>query len=307
LTKTGPNKLIVISGPTGIGKTDLSINLVKALDSFIISADSRQVYKELSIGTAKPSPLEIKTGKIELVDHKSIHEPYSAGIFMREALDLISQAHDKGTKAILSGGTGLYIKAVCEGLDEKPQVDEAVTQQLNEELETGGISELQKELEEKDPSYSSQADIQNPYRLIRALGVIRQTNRPFSSFLNQEKPTRPFTPIHIILKMDRTQLYKRIDARVIKMIEQGLVKEVEGLLAYQELKALQTVGYKEIFKYLNGEWTLETAISEIQKNSRRYAKRQMTWNRNQLEGKYFHPQDLDSILNYISEINTSSI
>ncbi len=301
MTKSEQHKIIVLTGPTAIGKTNIAMELVQNLDGYILSADSRQVYKELAIGTAKPSKEEIIQGKMELVDHISIHENYSAGTYMREALDLIEARADTGGPAILCGGTGLYIKAVCEGLDEIPKVSISIVKELNEELEYRGIELLQKELLDKDPTYHRNISIDNPRRVIRALSVIRQTGHPFSSFLSKDKVVRGFEPIYIVLDMDREQLYKRINTRVMQMIDEGLVNEVEKLLEFKSAQALQTVGYTEVFSYLEGKWSLDVAISEIQKNTRRYAKRQMTWNRNQLAAKYFHPQDLSAIIEYLKE------
>ena len=301
MTSHVQDKIIVHTGPSAIGKTDIALSLVKELDGYIISADSRQVYKELSIGTAKPSKQEILAGKMELVDHISIHQNYSAGTFMQEALELLEARANKTGPAILCGGTGLYIKAVCEGLDEIPKVPDTIVNELNEELESRGIERLQKELLEKDSSYYHNISIDNPRRVIRALSVIRQTGQPFSSFLQKNKANRAFRPIYLVLDMDRVQLYNRINKRVIQMIDRGLVDEVEQLVQFQSIQALQTVGYTEIFRYLDGKYSLDEASSEIQKNSRRYAKRQMTWNRNQLDAKYFHPTELSAILAYLNE------
>ncbi len=295
-----PHKyLIVLTGPTAIGKTALSLELVEHFDSIIISADSRQVYKEMSIGTAKPSADERQRGKMQLVDHISIETPYSAGIYEKEAMAIIHKSHEEGQIPILCGGTGLYIKAICEGLDKMPAIEKEIIETLDENLEQKGLSVLQAELEAKDPQYYARADIQNSYRVIRALSVIRQTGKPFSSYLSQTKAERKFTPIYIVLDMERAQLYDRINQRVLAMVEEGLIKEVESLIPYRDLRALNTVGYSEVFEYLDGNVSLDEAINLIQRNSRRYAKRQSTWNRNQITSSSFHPSELSKIISYI--------
>lgn len=288
-----------MTGPTAIGKTDLALELVDYFDSFIISADSRQIYKELSIGTAKPSPEEIVKGKMELVDFVSVTEPYSAGLFMNQALPLIERAHQKGITPILCGGSGLYIKAVCEGLDPKPTVEESVIEELNLDLEQKGVSFLQEELEKKDPEYYSTADVENSYRVIRALSIIRQTGNTFSSYLNQPKTERNFIPIYIVLDMPREQLYGRIDERVIRMMEAGLLDEVKSVITHKNLQSLKTVGYTELFDYLDDKTKLNEAVSLIQRNSRRYAKRQTTWNRNQIKSTAFLPTEKSEIISEI--------
>jgi len=293
------HKIIVITGPTAIGKTQLAMDLVSELDAFIISADSRQVYKELTIGTAKPTEKEIAIGKMELVNHISIKDYYSAGLYMREALSLIEIAQAEKKIPIVCGGTGLYIKAICEGLDLIPNVDQITIESLNSELEVKGLEILQQELLSHDPSYYATIEKDNPRRIIRALSVIRQTGKPFSSFLSTEKSSRDFDVINVVLELPREELYSRINSRVLRMVNDGLVEEVESLTKYRDLQALQTVGYKEVFKYIDDEWSLEQAVAEIQKNTRRYAKRQMTWNRNQLIAQYFHPQKKSEIWAYI--------
>jgi len=295
--------LIVISGPTGIGKTELALRLNQELQTSIISADSRQIYREMNIGTAKPNPLEIKEGNIKLVDHVSVSENYSAGKFEEEALEQIDIDFQNKDYSILCGGTGLYIKAVLEGLDKFPQVNPLVLKNLNDDLHDKGLEKLQEELKSKDPVYFNSIDVHNPRRILRALSIIRSTDKSFSSFQNQEKNPRPFIPIHFILQMDRQKLYDRINVRVLKMIEKGLVDEVKSLLVHRDLRALDTVGYTEIFKHLNGEWTLEKAINEIQKNSRRYAKRQMTWGRGQTKGEFFEAGDFEGIMRRIINYN----
>ncbi len=291
--------LIVITGPTAIGKTALTLQLNQKYNTSIISADSRQIYKELSIGTAKPTPSEIASGPIKLVDHISLADDYSVGHFEKEAMAIIAEDHMQGDISILSGGTGLYIKAVCQGLNEFPAVEKSIREALSSEYQEKGITTLQEKLKSKDPDYYHTVDIHNAQRLIRALSVIESTGKTFSSFLNQPLAQRPFDVISIILNQERDILYDRINQRVDKMITAGLLDEVESLLPYRHHNALNTVGYKEIFQYIDGELSREEAIEEIKKNTRRYAKRQLTWIRKYNDGRCFLPSDVDGVMAYI--------
>jgi len=291
--------LIVITGPTGIGKTDLALRLNEKLQTSIISADSRQIYKEMTIGTAKPSDEEIKGGQIKLVNHVSIHDPYNAGTFEIEALQQITEDHSKTDYSILCGGTGLYIKAVQEGLDDFPQVPQAINEALQKELNTFGLSPLQKELEEKDPIYFKACDVSNQRRVVRALSIIRSSGETFSSFRRDTQKQRPFKVVPIVLDLPREELYARINSRVLKMIESGLVDEVKSLVPHKHLRALNTVGYAEVFKHLDGEWDLDQCIAEIQKNTRRYAKRQLTWSRGNYNVEGIKTGDLESVMERI--------
>lgn len=298
--------LIVLTGPTAVGKTEVSIKLSQRYQGLIISADSRQVYKELSIGTAKPSPQEIEQGNMRLVDHISVQQPYSAGHFEKETLGIIDGALSKGHLPILSGGTGLYIKAVCEGLDSFPVVPKHYVKEIEEELEAGKMEELLTEIEEKDPISFSRMERQNRHRLVRILSIIRSSGQPYSSFLNKEKAERNFRPIYIVLDLPREELYARINQRVLKMVDSGLIDEVKGLRHLRDLQALNTVGYSEVFRYLDGTITKDECIAQIQMNSRRYAKRQMTWFRNQMQAERFSPQDFEGITRYIdSQLKTT--
>lgn len=290
-------------GPTAIGKTSAAIRLNQFLNSIIISADSRQVYKELSIGTAKPSSDEIISGNIKLVDHVSIKEHYTAGRFEKEADELISRAFANSEIPILCGGTGLYIKAVCEGLDVFPKVKNQVNIALQKEFEENGLEDFLTELKEGDPLYYNAADVQNPQRVMRALGVMRSSGLPFSSFLSKKASrVKKYKPIYLIFEEERAILYSKINSRVDRMFEKGLVSEVEKLVPFKNLKALQTVGYAEIFKYLEGQYSLEQSKNEIKKNTRRYAKRQMTWLRNQVDGHRLQVNDTDQIMATISQV-----
>ncbi len=297
-------KLIIITGPTAVGKSTLLLELFKDNIGPVISADSRQVYQEMSIGTAKPSDEEIKALDLQLVDHWSIKEPYHAGLYERQAMDIINPSFAQGQVPVLSGGTGLYLKAVAEGLDVIPPVKPETIAELNQQA-TEDYPSLVNELKTKDVVYFSQIEAQNTHRVIRALSVIRETGQPFSSYLNKRAP-RNFETLYIVLERPREELYQRINLRVHQMMELGLEDEVKGLWEHRSLKALQSVGYQELFKHMEGLYGLDEAISEIQKNSRRYAKRQMTWFRNQIKGQHFHPNDIDKIRTTIEQFTQST-
>ncbi|NKI25937.1 tRNA (adenosine(37)-N6)-dimethylallyltransferase MiaA [Arenibacter sp. 6A1] len=269
--------LISVVGPTAIGKTKLAIALAQHYKTVIISADSRQFFKEMTIGTAVPSKEELQAAKHYFIQHKSIFEEYSVGDFERDTLELLAELYKTNDIIIMVGGSGLYIDAVVKGLDSFPDVSPSIRAELNKTLETEGIAKLQKLLEELDVDYYQKVDINNPHRLIRALEICLGTGQPYSSFLNKEKEPRPFKTITVGIKAEREIIYDRINQRVDLMMKEGLLDEVKPLLEHQALNALQTVGYRELFRYLNGEIPLEFAISEIKKNTRRFAKRQMTW------------------------------
>jgi len=267
----------VIIGPTAVGKTDLSIKLAQYFKSEIISADSRQLYKHLNIGTAKPSKEQLQGVKHYFIDFFEPNEEISAGQFSKLALQQLKQLFSQNSIQIITGGSGLYINAVCNGFDEIPEVPYKVREELNTIYQEKGIEFLQKELIEKDPEYFKQVDQHNPQRLIRALEVIRFTNEKYSSFRTKNKVIRPFKSIKIGLEIPREELYERIDYRMDEMIDKGLFEEVESLVKYKGLNALNTVGYKEIFEFFNGNYDKEECIRLLKRNSRRYAKRQMTW------------------------------
>lgn len=269
--------LISVVGPTGIGKTKLAIALAKHYNTAIISADSRQFFKEMKIGTAVPSDEELAAAPHHFIQHKSILEPYSVGDFERDAIEKLEDLFLKKEIIILVGGSGLYVDAITKGLDSFPNVNPEIRKDLNKKLETEGITGLQEQLKTVDPLYFDNVDSQNPHRLIRALEIGIGTGKPYSSFLNKNKNKRPFQTITLGIEADREVIYDRINRRVDLMVTQGLLEEAKSLLPYKELNALQTVGYKELFAYFEGEWTLDFAISEIKKNTRRFAKRQLTW------------------------------
>ncbi|WP_108246230.1 tRNA (adenosine(37)-N6)-dimethylallyltransferase MiaA [Muricauda brasiliensis] len=269
--------LLAVVGPTGIGKTALGIQLAKHFNTEIISADSRQFFKEMEIGTAVPSKDELEAVPHHFIQHKSIFEPYSVGDFEKEALSLLDGLFQKKDMVVMVGGSGLYVDAVISGLDEFPEVDPEIRSRLNQQLENEGLQSLQKELKQKDPDYYKSVDLENPHRLIRALEVCIASGKPFSSFLDKPRAARPFKSFYIGVDASRETIYERINTRVDLMMEAGLLKEAENLYANKDLNALQTVGYKELFEYIEGNCTLEFAISEIKKNTRRFAKRQLTW------------------------------
>jgi len=285
--------LLSVIGPTAIGKTAMAISLARYFDTEVVSSDSRQFYREMQIGTAVPAQRELEAVKHHFIQHKSILDPYSVGEFERDALQQLEKLFREKDIVVMVGGSGLYTDAVTQGLDKFPKIDPEIRKRLNKSYVEDGIEKLQQQLETEDPVYYEKMDIENPHRLIRALEVCLGTGKPYSSFLKKGKETRPFRTITIGLKADRQFVYDRINARVDQMIAQGLVQEVEKLKKHQNLNALQTVGYKELFNYFEGNWTLDFAISEIKKNTRRFAKRQMTWFRKN-ENTVWVPHDIET-------------
>lgn len=269
--------LISIIGPTAIGKTALSIKLANHFKTEIISADSRQFFKEMQIGTAAPTQEELAAAKHHFIHHKSIQDNYSVGSFEKDALNCLDNLYKTKDVVIMVGGSGLYVDAVTKGLDDFPDVDASIRESLNNNLETKGLTHLQKLLKSLDPVAYNTIAIDNPHRVIRALEICLGTGQPYSSFLNKAKNERPFKTITVGLTAHRDIIYDRINRRVDIMMNEGLLNEVKNLAPYKDLNALNTVGYKEIFNYLNGEWNLDFAVAEIKKNSRRFAKRQLTW------------------------------
>ena len=272
-------RLISIVGTTGIGKTRLAIDLANHLGTEIISCDSRQFYKEMKIGTAMPTESELAEATHHFVGNISIHDYYSIGLYEHEALEKLTEIFSEKDVAIMVGGSGMYEKAVVEGMNDLPEADEENQKKLIDLFENEGIEPLQKLLFELDPEYFSVVDKDNSRRLLRAIDVIWQTGKTYTENLSLPKPTRSFETFRIGIEAPREIIYERINRRVDLMMENGLLHEAQGLIPAREKVALQTVGYSELFKYFDGEWNLDFAVSEIQKNSRRYAKRQMTWNR----------------------------
>lgn len=292
--------LIVIVGPTAIGKTSLSIDLAKYYNTEIISADSRQFFKELVIGTAPPSKKEQSIIPHHFVQHISVEEEYNVGKFEKQAIKKIEELFSLKDKLILVGGSGLYINAICDGLDEMPKISSKIRNEIKQQYKNNGINFLLNELKEKDPVFYVQVDKKNPHRLMRALEVIYSANKPFSSFRKRKVKKRNFNIIKVGLQIgDRNILYNKINDRVDIMIKKGLIEEVESLKKYRSKNALQTVGYKEIFEYFENKHTLEEAVNKIKLNSRRFAKRQITWFNRDKDITYFSPSKIDDIINFI--------
>ena len=269
--------LIVITGPTAVGKTSIAIDIAKFFNAEIVSADSRQFYREMSIGTAKPSEFELESVKHHFINSHSIFESFSAGEFETAALNLLEKLFQEKDIVLLVGGSGLFIKAVCEGFDSLPSADLSIRESLNNQYLNEGIEFLTKKLENIDPVYFDIVDKSNPQRLIRAIEVFESTGKPYSGFLTSAKNLRPFNIVKIGLNLPRAILYQRINDRVDLMVQQGLIKEVESLLEYRNLNSLNTVGYSELFNFFDGEYDLKSAIVLIKQNTRRFAKRQLTW------------------------------
>lgn len=291
--------LICIVGPTAVGKTSTAIKVAQMLGTEIISSDSRQFYKELELGTAKPDSLELSQAKHHLVNSLSIHDNYDVGQFEKDALSKIQEVHQASNFVVMVGGSGLFVDAVCNGLDAFPEVKNGMREQLNEEFKEFGLNPLVRELEVKDPEYYEIVDRKNPQRIIRALEVIRSTGKMFSHFRKRTVIKRPFEVIKIGLTMERELLYQRIDQRMDLMIEKGLFEEAKQFLPYKHLNALQTVGYQEIFPYLEKEYDYEEAVRLLKRNSRRYAKRQLTWFGKDESVTWFEPNRVDELLNWL--------
>ena len=269
--------LITIIGPTAIGKTNLAIKIADYFKTEIVSADSRQFYKEMNIGTAKPSNSELNSIKHHLINNKSINDNYNISDYEKDALKAIKSIFNKNDAAILVGGSGLYINTVLYGLDEIPGISDEIRNSLYLDLELKGIKKLQEELKLLDPASYSDIDINNPRRLIRALEVSISTGKSYSSFLKKKKKKRNFNIIVLGINQERSELYNKINTRVDNMIESGLINEVKELYNLKGLNALNTIGYREVFNYIEDKYSLDECINEIKKNTRRYAKRQLTW------------------------------
>ena len=269
--------LITLSGPTGSGKTSLSIRIAKAIGAEIFSCDSRQFYKEMSIGTAVPNERELMEVPHHFIQHRSIQSPYSVGQFEADAMDALTQYFTDHDVAILVGGSGLYMQAVVEGIDKFPEVPERIRTELGKRLKNNGLGDLQNDLKTLDPDHYQKMDIQNPSRVIRALGVSLAAGQPYSSFLGQDKPNRPFSVLPLTVDIPRKILYDRISDRVDEMINTGLLEEAKSLYPYRDLNALLTVGYQEIFDFYDQKIDLDYAITLIKQRTRHYAKRQITW------------------------------
>lgn len=294
--------LISVIGATAIGKTSLSIKLAKHFNTEIISCDSRQFYKEMSIGTAVPSKEELAAAKHHFIQNRSISDDYSVGQFEKEALQKIDELHQTHNVVIMVGGSGLYADAVTTGLDYFPPVDPKIREHLNERLAKNGLESLQKELKELDPESYETIELDNPHRVIRALEVCIGSGSTYSSFKNKPKAPRNFKTIKVGLRANRELMYDRINQRVDIMVNEGLIEEAKSLYHQKNLNALQTVGYRELFEYFSGTWDLDFAISEIKKNTRRFAKRQVTWNKKDIEIQWFeYDSPIENIIDYLNE------
>ena len=296
-----PKYLIVVGGPTASGKTNLAIQLAQHYKTVILSADSRQFYKEMSIGTAKPNPEELAAAPHYFINTLSIQEEYTVGDYELEALQTLENIYKEHDMAILAGGSGLFIRALCEGLDKFPEVSNEVREAIQQVYDKKGIEALQAELLEKDPLYYKEVDIQNARRLMRAIEVIRSSGQTFSSFRQKNVQKRPFQSIYVLINMDRTVLYDRINRRVDLMIEAGLLEEAVNLHPQKHLKSLQTVGYQEFFDYFDEKISKEEAIELVKRNSRRYAKRQMTWFRKREHWNSFDNNEVEQIIEFIDK------
>src|SRR5690625_369366 len=294
--------LVCIVGSTAIGKTSKSIALAKSFETEIISADSRQFYKEMQIGTAVPSAEELAAVPHHFIQHISVDDKYAVGDFENQALQKLKQLFKKHDVVFMVGGSGLFIDAVTKGLDKFPEVKSGLRERLNNQLEEEGLASLQDQLKILDPVYAETVDMKNPRRIIRALEISISSGKPFSSFLNQPKPDRFFQSIKIGLEAPREILYQRINQRVDQMIEEGLIKEAKNLYAQRHKKALNTIGYKELNAHIEGKYSLDFAIAEIKKNTRRFAKRQMTWFRRDNTIKWFpYDRPSDEIAEYLHQ------
>lgn len=292
--------VVIICGPTAVGKTALAIQLATYFNTEIISADSRQCFQELNVGVAKPSIIELRQVQHYFINSHSIHNDVNAVVFEQYALEKAATIFQENNIAIMVGGTGLYIKAFCEGLDTIPTIPEEIRTSITQQYQNLGLSWLQEQVQTKDPQFWQIAEQQNPQRLLRALEVWEATGQSITSFRTGAKNERPFKIIKIGLELPREILYQRINERVDVMMQDGLLQEVESLIPFQQLNALQTVGYKEFFAYFNHQSTKEAAIEELKKNTRHYAKRQITWFKKDESVEWFSPQQLNEIISHLT-------
>ena len=291
--------LIVITGPTAVGKTQLCLDIARHFDIPIINADSRQIYKELSIGTAKPSAEEQQQVKHYFVGTLSLQDYYSASLFETQVMELLGTLFQQSDYALMAGGSMMYIDAVCDGIDDIPTIDDETRATMKRRLAEEGLPKLCEELQRLDPEYYAIVDRQNPKRVVHALEICTMTGRTYTSFRKRDKKERPFRIVKIGLNREREELYQRINARVDKMMQQGLLKEAEQVYPLRHLNALNTVGYKELFEYFNGRWSLEEAVERIKGNTRRYARKQLTWYKKDPQIRWFHPDQKKEIIDYI--------
>lgn len=293
--------LLVILGPTGVGKTNISLRLAEHFGCPILSSDSRQFYRELKIGTAAPTDVQLKLVKHYFIGSHSIFDEYNAGQYEQDAIQLLDELFKKQDVVMLVGGSMMYIDAVCNGMDNIPTVDPGIRAFRQKQYADFGLEFIQNELKRLDPIHFEQVDIQNPKRIIHALEICSMTGKPYSDLRTGERKPRNFNILKIGLNRPRPELYVRINARVDAMMAEGLLHEAEQFYQFKQLNTLNTVGYKELYEYLDGTWTLDFAVNMIKQDSRRYAKRQMTWFNRDKEIRWFHPEDEAGILEYVEE------
>lgn len=291
--------LIVITGPTAVGKTQLCLDIARHFDIPIINADSRQIYKELSIGTAKPSAEELQQVKHYFVGTLSLLDYYSASLFESQVISLLDTLFLQSDYALMAGGSMMYIDAVCDGIDDIPTIDDETRATMKRRLAEEGLQKLCEELQRLDPEYYEIVDRQNPKRVVHALEICTMTGCTYTSFRKRNKKERSFRIVKIGLNREREELYHRINARVDAMMQQGLLKETESVYSLRDLNALNTVGYKELFEYFNGRWSLDEAVERIKGNTRRYARKQLTWYKKDPLIRWFHPDQKKEIIDYI--------
>jgi len=298
MSETKDKTLIVLLGPTGVGKTEISLRLASAFACPIVSSDSRQFYRELKIGTAAPTPTELARATHYFICSHSIFDIYNAGEYEADVMQLLEKLFQENDVVMLVGGSMMYIDAVCNGIDDIPTVDEETRNQWKNIYEENGLEFIQNELKRLDPTHFEEVDIMNPKRILHALEICTITGKPYSDLRTGTKKERPFKILKIGLNRPRPELYERINARVLKMMEDGLLDEAKPFFEHRNLNTLNTVGYKELFEYFAGNWTLEFAINMIQQNSRRYAKRQMTWFNRDKAIQWFYPEEEEQIITF---------
>lgn len=292
----------MIAGPTGVGKTDLSVRLAKHFNSEIISADSRQFYREMNIGTAKPTAKQLSEIPHHFINNKSVEELYGAGHYEKDVISLMEKLFESNNILFLVGGSGLYINALLNGVDEFAEIPSELRNKLISDYKNQGIKWLQEEVKKVDPDFFSSADTNNPQRMMRSLEVFLHTQKPYSTFLKNKKAERNFTPVKILINTTRENIYNQINRRTDQMIQNGWLEEAKKLLPFKSMNALKTVGYRELFQYLENEITFKTAVEKIKQHTRNYAKRQLTWFKNQDDFEEFSPDDFEKISSFISVI-----
>ena len=293
--------LIVITGPTAVGKTALCLDIAQHFGIPIINADSRQIYKELKIGTASPTSEQLQLVPHYFVGSLSLTDYYSASLFEQQVLEILSRQFRSHDFALMAGGSMMYIDAVCDGIDDIPTVDDQTRETLKQRLKEEGLEKLVEQLKELDPEYYEIVDRQNPRRVVHGLEICLMTGKTYTSFRKREKKERPFRIVKIGLNRPREELYDRINQRVDQMMQQGLLEEAKALYPMRQMNALNTVGYKELFDYLDGRWPLEEAVERIKGNTRRYARKQLTWYKKDPQIRWFHPDEKEQIISYISQ------